>query len=93
MYFIFTTRMDAFLVDYCEAWSRQPGYEWEIILFMDNGHRIAVPCSSDAEDRELVRHLRIFYDLSLANGGLAKFLGLKSCTRIDIVEVWSNVAQ
>ncbi|KAF2727662.1 hypothetical protein EJ04DRAFT_132631 [Polyplosphaeria fusca] len=91
-YYILTDHMDAFVVDYCEAWSQQPSFDAEIVLFVENGHRIAIPCSSTADDKDLVRHLRTFYDLILANGGLSEFLGLKSSTRIDIVEIEQEFA-
>jgi hypothetical protein len=71
-----------------EAWSLPPSNDMEIIMFMDNEHRLAGPCSSTEDtDRSLMQRLHIFYDLIRIGGGIFEFLGTRSSQRIDIVEV------
>jgi hypothetical protein len=64
--------------------------DMEIIMFMDNGHRLAIPCSSLTDDKALMKHLHIFYDLVRTGGGIFEFFGTRSSQRIDIVEVSPN---
>jgi hypothetical protein len=62
----------------------------EIIMFMDNGHRLAIPYSVIADDRALMKHLYIFYDLVRTGDGMFEFLEIRSSQRIDIVEVGAD---
>ncbi|EDU43797.1 predicted protein [Pyrenophora tritici-repentis Pt-1C-BFP] len=67
--------------------SIQVEFDREIILFIDNGERVLVPCSSTAEDKDILEHLRIFYNLTHSSGGIFELFGAKSSQRIDIVEL------
>jgi hypothetical protein len=72
------------------AWKLQNQFDvWEIVVFIDNDCPLVVPCSTadDWEDEALLKHLRIFYDLNRAAGGIFEFFGAKSSQRIDIVKV------
>jgi hypothetical protein len=96
MYFLYTNDLSTFINDYSEAWNLDHLNDMVIIMFMDNGHRLAVPCSSKADDKELMQRLHIFYDLIRTGGGIFEFFGTKSSQRIDIVKVsfwfWDVVA-
>jgi len=76
-----------FIEDYTAAWSMQQGFDEEAIMFVDNSRRLAVPFSKGAEDKELLEHLRMFYDLNRTGRGVFEVLGPKTSQRIDIVEV------
>ncbi|KAF2679043.1 hypothetical protein K458DRAFT_315415 [Lentithecium fluviatile CBS 122367] len=76
-----------FLADYCAAWRQQSQTDLEIIVFIDNGSRLAIPCPRDLDDRSLLWHIRIFYDLIRARGGLFELLGPTSSERIDILKL------
>ncbi|CAO2652310.1 Nn.00g005930.m01.CDS01 [Neocucurbitaria sp. VM-36] len=91
-YFVFTDNMADFVADYCEAWRCQPAYDMEIVLFVDNAHRLAVPCSGGWDDKELIKHVQLFYSLVRTRGGLFEFLGAKDSHRIDVVELESAYA-
>ena len=91
VYFVYAEDIETVISDYCEAWKLQADVDMEIILFMDNVHRLAVPCSSEAEDKDLMTHLHDFYNLIKARSGLFEFLGVKSSQRIDIVEVRTHI--
>ena len=62
----------------------------EIVLFTNNRNRIKVPVPADMDDKALLGHLRIFYDLARARRGLFEFLGAKSSDRIEIVHVLNS---
>ena len=86
-YFLLADRHEDFVLDYCAAWKLQPGIDSQLVLFVDNGKRLSVPCSTAAHDAELLAHLRIFYNLIRTGGGIFELLGAKSSQRIDVVEV------
>ncbi|KAF2106527.1 hypothetical protein BDV96DRAFT_694039 [Lophiotrema nucula] len=86
-YFIHAQSLDAFLVDYCEAWSIQATSDRELTMFVDNDHRLVIPCSSGADDKQLLKQLRCFYELALARGGITMFLGLRASKNIEIVKI------
>jgi hypothetical protein len=86
-YFVLADNYDDFIVDYCTAWKIQPGTDSEIVLFMDNGQRLIVPCSMSVEDEELLKHLHVFYDLIRIQNGIFELFGPRSSQRIDVVEV------
>lgn len=88
MYFLCAKDGTEFIDDYTAAWSIQQGFEREAILFVDNSRRLVVPCSKDAEDKALLEHLRMFYDLNRTGRGVFELLGPKTSQRIDIVQVW-----
>jgi hypothetical protein len=79
--------MNAFVADYCETWRKQPRTDVEMIVFIDNVNRMAVPCSRDMDDKAMLEHLRLFYDLALVKRGLFEFVGSRSSERVDIVHV------
>jgi hypothetical protein len=56
----------------------QSSMNMEIIMFMDNGHRLAIPYSVIADDRALMKHLYIFYDLVCTGDGMFEFLEIRS---------------
>lgn len=87
LYAVLTYDLREFIHDYCEAWKLSAEINSEFILFIDNGARLAIPCSLSMDDRELLQHVRVFYNLLRAQGGLFEFLGTKSSLRVDIVTV------
>ncbi|RMZ68438.1 pfs domain-containing [Pyrenophora seminiperda CCB06] len=87
LYFFYAEDQADFLNDYRQAWDIQPGYDREIVLFVDNGERVLVPLSTAATDKEILEQLRIFYDLTRTGGGIFELFGAKSSQRIDIVEL------
>jgi len=87
MYFVCAKDGTEFIEDYTAAWSIQQGFDKELIMFVDNGWRLAVPCLKDAKDKALLEHLRMFYDLTRTGRGVFEVLGLKTSQRIDIVKV------
>jgi hypothetical protein len=56
-------------------------------MFVDNDYRQVIPCSVDAEDKDLLKQLRCFYELTLARGGITMFLGFRASSKIEIVKV------
>jgi hypothetical protein len=89
-YFLCTDDANDFITDYTYAWKLQNEFKvWEVVVFIDNDCPLTIPCSTaeDWGDEALLKHLRIFYDLNRAKGGIFKFFGAKSSQRIDIVEV------
>ncbi|USP72889.1 uncharacterized protein yc1106_00163 [Curvularia clavata] len=91
LYAVLTYDLREFIDDYCEAWKLSPEIDREFILFTDNGARLVIPCSSSMDDKALLQHVRVFYNLSRAQGGLFEFLGTKSSLRVDIVTVRAPV--
>jgi hypothetical protein len=86
-YFFFTGDKAAFISDYCTAWRMQGIMDSEISVYIDNVQYLTIPCSLAADDGQLIEHLRMFYDLYRALGGLLELFSAKSCQRIDIVQV------
>jgi hypothetical protein len=89
-YFLCTDDPNDFFTDYTAAWKLQEEFKiWEVVVFIDNDSPLSIPCSNaeDWMDQALLKHLRIFYDLNRARGGIFEFFGAKSSQRIDIVEV------
>ncbi|KAJ4291736.1 hypothetical protein N0V90_009631 [Kalmusia sp. IMI 367209] len=74
-------------MDYCEALREQPETDAELVMFVDNGYQLKVPCSQAAEDKELVKRLRMFYELTLAARSMIQVFGFKTSARIDIVKI------
>jgi hypothetical protein len=58
-----------------------------IVMFVDDGPSLEIPCSSALDDEALIKHLQSFYCLTRMGGGLFEFLGARSGHRIDVVEV------
>ncbi|CAN9136303.1 unnamed protein product [Alternaria alternata] len=69
------------------AWSMEPGYDLEVIIFLDNGRRFSVPCSGRADDKDLLTQLRMFYELQRTKRGLFELVSVKSVQRIDLVKL------
>jgi hypothetical protein len=86
-YLVCTTDIPAFVRDYSEAWKRQPGMDHQIIIFADRINRMAIPCSKFMDDKALLEHARLFYDLARVRRGLFEFMGPRANDRIDIVHV------
>ena len=74
-------------MDYTMAWSMEPGYDLEVIIFLDNGRRFSVPCSGRADGKDLLTQLRMFYELQRTKRGLFELVSVKSVQRIDLVKV------
>jgi hypothetical protein len=90
LYLMSTADIPAFIGDYCAAWKLQPGVDQEIIVFVDNGDRIAIPFPATVDDRELIMRLRTFYSLVRMKRGLTELFGARSSERIDIVKVFRS---
>jgi hypothetical protein len=82
-----TRDMTVLIADYIAAWKRQDGIDREMVIFIDNGHRFVVPCSSTEEDESLMYRLRTFHSLMKIESSILELCGPKSSQRIDIVEV------
>jgi hypothetical protein len=93
MYLVCTSDKSAYIADYCAAREQLPQVNHEILLFVDNVNRMAIPCWIDMDDKGLLLLLRIFYDLGRVRGGLLEFLGVKSSERIDIVPVLHHLSK
>lgn len=87
VYAVLAPTLDDFINDYCEAWKLRHTIDKEVIIFIDNDHRLAIPCSGTMDDKALVRHIRVFYNLARARVGIFEFFGAKSTLRIDVVKV------
>jgi hypothetical protein len=74
-------------MDYCQALREQPETDAEIVMFVDNGYRLQIPCSKATDDKDLVRLLRMFYELTMARRGVIQIFGFKTSARIDVVQV------
>ena len=59
----------------------------ELVMFVDNGKRLSIPCSTLEDDGKLLAHLHMFYNLIRAGGGLFELFGAKLSQKIDVVEV------
>ncbi|CAI9629977.1 unnamed protein product [Alternaria burnsii] len=93
LYYVCAKDERDFIVDYTMAWSIQPEYDLEVVIFVDNGRRFSVPCSHKADDRDLLTHMRTFYDLQRTKRGLFELISAKSIQRIDVVKLHnSNIA-
>lgn len=86
LYYVFANQQKDFVNDYCQA-QRCKGMNSELLLLVDNGQPLLVPCSTTMNDKTLLGHLHTFYDLVRARGGLFELLGAKSILRIEIVAV------
>ncbi|KAF1831888.1 hypothetical protein BDW02DRAFT_555833 [Decorospora gaudefroyi] len=86
-YFLLAERREDFIQDYCTAWKLQDGFNSELVIFVDNGQRLPVPCTTSMNDDKLMKHLHVFYDLIRIRGGLFEFFGAKSSQRIDVVDL------
>jgi hypothetical protein len=87
LYFLCAKDITDFVADYTEAWRLQPGVDAALVIFVDNGHRLLVTRSSAINDKALMKHLHIFYDLIRTGGGVLELLGARPSQRIDIVEL------
>lgn len=84
---MYADTLDAFIGDCCETWRMQDESDMGLIMFVDNDHGMRIPCSSDATDKSLLKRVRCFYELTLARGGIAMFLGFRASSKIEIVKV------
>jgi hypothetical protein len=87
VYFLCAKHKTDFIADYTEAWRIQSGIDCEVVIFVDNGHRLVVPCSTTEDDRTLMTRLRTFHGLIQTESGIFELCGAKSTQRIDIVKV------
>jgi hypothetical protein len=87
LYYLFTQDQLGFIANYTTAWSLEANIDSEMVIFMNNGRPFVVPCSSTAEDEDLLEHMRIFYDLQRIRYGLFELIGAKSVQRIDVAKV------
>ncbi|RYN82910.1 hypothetical protein AA0120_g9525 [Alternaria tenuissima] len=69
------------------AWSLDTNIDKELVVFLNNGRPFVVPCSSTAEDKDLLQQMRMFYDLQRISHGLFEFIGVRSIQRIDVVKL------
>ncbi|KAF2240301.1 hypothetical protein BU26DRAFT_238123 [Trematosphaeria pertusa] len=92
VYAVLAPTLDDFINDYCEAWKLRHTIDKEVIIFIDNDHRLAIPCSGTMDDKALVRHIRVFYNLARARVGIFEFFGAKSTLRIDVVKLEQHFA-
>jgi hypothetical protein len=58
-----------------------------IVMFVDGGSPLEIPCSSALDDEALTEYLHSFYCLTRTCSGLFEFFGARSGHRIDVVEV------
>jgi hypothetical protein len=84
---LFTQDQLGFVTDYTMAWSLDTNIDKELVVFLNNGRPFVVPCSSTAEDKDLLQQMRMFYDLQRISHGLFEFIGVRSIQRIDVVKV------
>jgi hypothetical protein len=87
LYFVFTLDQLDFISDYTMAWSLETNINSELVIFLNNGRPFVVPCSSTAEDKDLLQQMRMFYNLQRIRYGLFELIGVKSVQRIDVVKV------
>jgi hypothetical protein len=84
---VFTLDQLDFISDYTMAWSLETNINSELVIFLNNGRPFVVPCSSTAEDKDLLQQMRMFYNLQRIRYGLFELIGVKSVQRIDVVKV------
>ncbi|KAI1171571.1 hypothetical protein F4777DRAFT_48217 [Nemania sp. FL0916] len=89
-YFLVAQDTLDFIDNYKLASRLQSNFDQELVLFTDDHHIMKIPCSSRADDKELIGQLRSFYELNLICGGLTKFIGFKRCVKIEIVELFGD---
>lgn len=56
-------------------------------MFVNNRQRLEVACSTTMNDKELLEHMRDFYNLIRAGRGILEVLGVMALARIEVVEV------
>jgi hypothetical protein len=56
-------------------------------MFVDNKHRLDVPCSTTMDDTEFLEHVHDFYNLLRAEGGIMEALGAMALARIEVIKV------
>ncbi|KAL5386725.1 hypothetical protein PMIN02_008412 [Paraphaeosphaeria minitans] len=91
-YFCVAELLETFTMDYCQALREQPETDAEIVLFVDNGYRLQIPCSRGTNDKDLVRLLRMFYELIMARRGVIQIFGFRTSARIDVVQLQFGAA-
>jgi len=56
-------------------------------MFVDNKHRLNVPCSTTMDDKEFLEHVHDFYNLIRAERSIMEVLGVMTLARIEIIKV------
>ena len=94
--FLFRDTSD-FRQDFLEAWRQKYLAEGGgqsnplryIVLLIDYGPSIEIPCSESMVDADLMKHLNSFLNLLRMERGLLEALQFKTIARIDVIEVSS----
>jgi hypothetical protein len=75
-----------FLHDYGEAWSRYSPSHISIPVFFE-GRKTEMKIPDNADDGEMLCHLRVYYMLLNSEKGIVGTVSMKKLKRIDVVEV------
>jgi hypothetical protein len=72
--------------NYIQAW-RDKYLNASFVMFVDNKHRLDVPCSATMDDKDFLEHVRDFYHLIRAEKGIMEVLGAMTLARIEVIKV------
>lgn len=72
--------------NYVQVW-RDKYSSASFVMFVDNKHRLDVPCSATMDDKEFLEHVHDFYNLIRAEGGIMEILSAMVLARIEVIKV------